>query len=249
MLNRPYTIVFSTATIDGRIASSTGFSSLSCPYDLYRLRLLRGYADAVMVGAGTVLMDNPELLTRIGGGPRYYRVVVDGFLRLAEKAEQLHLLRNPDNVIVFTAADDMVKLEKLRKLGVRLHVVGSNGRVELARALQILYEDYGVEILLVEGGGRLNYSLIYEHVVDEVRLTIAPYMFGAGTSFIHDPEGKGFRDTMESPRLRLKCYELCPCGNCIHLVYQVLDASCCPADVEKPPPCMSSLLQKYVRRR
>ncbi len=245
MVERPYVTVFSTVTVDGRLASSTGFSGLSCPYDLYRLRLLRGHVEAVMVGAGTVLADNPRLLQRIHTGRKletYYRVVVDGRLRLLDEADRLRLFRGePENVIVFTA--DAQRAPLLEKLGVKVHVTGSNGVVDLARALETLYHVYGVTRLLVEGGGKLIYSLLEARLVDELRVTVAPYVFGSGVSLAEDPGGRGFPDTRSSPKLRLECYELCPCGNCMHLVYTVTDNRCCSLG-SPPPRCLTPHLQK-----
>ena len=245
---RPYTLIFSTMTVDGRIASSTGFSSLSCPYDLYRQRLLRGMVDAVMVGAGTVLVDNPRLVQRLEPETTtYYRVVVDGRLRVAKEAERLRIFSHePSNVIVFTAVEGE-GADKLRSMGVRVHVVGSGGTVDLRKALATLYEEYGVTRLLVEGGGRLSYSLLSAGLVGEVRVTVAPYVFAAGVSVFEDPEGRGFTTTAGSPRLRLHCYELCPCGNCIHLAYRVEEPACPPAG-DPPPACLAPRLQRLTAR-
>ncbi len=248
MPSRPYVLVFSTATVDGRIASSTGYSMLSCPYDKARLLLLRGYSDAVMVGASTVLVDDPGLRKRLEPrGDRYYRVVVDGRLRLASRPE-LRVLREPEpKTIVFTAVGGE-EVENLKRLGVDVHVVPSDkpGRVDLAAALEILYREYGVERLLVEGGGVLVYSLLSARLVDELRVTYTPVVFAAGRSVVDDPEGRGFPDREHSPRLRLVCSELCPCGNCVHNVYKVEGSLGEPAAREHSPPCLSSRLRSLV---
>ncbi|ABM80417.1 dihydrofolate reductase family protein [Hyperthermus butylicus] len=245
-LRRPYTVIFSTMTLDGRLASSTGYSVLSCPYDFARLRLLRGAADAVMIGANTALLDDPSLRKRLEPrSEKYYRVVVDGRLRISAS---LRLVREPEPpVIVFTAVESQ-RARELEERGVRVHVVGSNGVVDLARALEILAVEYGVERLLVEGGGRLNYSLLSSRLVDEVRATITPYVFAAGRSFFEDPVGTGFRDTRESPRLQLVCTELCPCGRCVHVVYRVVDRRGEPLASSLVEPCLSSKLRELAAK-
>ncbi len=243
-MERPYTVVFSTTTLDGRIASSTGYSMLSCPYDLARLRLLRGMVEAVMVGANTVVVDNPRLVSRLE--PRtskYYRVIVDGKLRVPLEAR---VFQDPDPPVVVFTATASEKASRLRERGVAVHVVGRRGVVELAKALEILVEEYGVRRLLVEGGGILVYNLLSGRLVDEIRATITGYVFGAGRSIVEDPAGKGFTETSQSPRLRLECVEKCPCNNCVHIAYRVLDAQCCPVEKEGPEKCLSGKLPVVV---
>lgn len=244
---RPYVVIFSTATVDGRIASSSSYSMLSCSYDKTRLLLLRGMSDAVMVGASTALIDDPGLRKRLQPrSERYYRVVVDGRLRLRE---DLRLVREREPpTIVFTASGDVERVERLRRHGVRVHVVpgGEPGSVDLGEALRILYEEYGVERLLVEGGGVLNYSLLRERLVDELRVTYTPKLFAAGRSVVEDPAGRGFPEPDEMPRLRLVCSELCPCHQCVHNVYFVEDARGEPAAEGLGPWCLSPLLRRYA---
>ena len=242
---RPYTIIFSTATLDGRIASSTGYSMLSCPHDKRRLLLLRGYTDAVMVGAGTVEADDPGLRKRLmPRSERFYRVIVDGRLRLHSR---YRVFREPGpETILFTASRKRERIEELERLGVHVHVAGSNGVVDLGEALRLLAEKYGVRRLLVEGGGVLNYSLISERLVDEVRVTYTPVIFAAGRSVFQDPGGRGFPTRSEGPRLRLLCSELCPCGDCVHAVYRVVDAAGSPAVSGGVPWCLSGLLSRLA---
>src|SRR5579885_1006386 len=76
-LKRPYTIIFSTMTIDGRIASKTGYSQLSCPRDLMRLHRLRLETGAVMVGAETVIKDDPSLRLKYFKGEDPYKIIID----------------------------------------------------------------------------------------------------------------------------------------------------------------------------
>jgi 2,5-diamino-6-(ribosylamino)-4(3H)-pyrimidinone 5'-phosphate reductase len=245
-MKRPYVIIFSTITVDGRLASATSFSKLSCNYDLARLRLLRGAVEAVMIGASTALIDDPSLRKRLlPKTEKYYRVVVDGALRLHRG---LRLFREPGpQVIVLTGSDDAGKIRQLEEAGAKVHVVGEDGVVDMKEALRVLAERYGIKSILVEGGGRLNYSLIASKVVDEIRATITPYVFGAGTSFFHDPAMKGFPTTREGPQLKLQCVEKCPCGNCVHIGLKVLD-TCCEPLLERSPIeyCLSEKLREII---
>ncbi|AEM38266.1 bifunctional deaminase-reductase domain protein [Pyrolobus fumarii 1A] len=245
MYERPFVLHFSTMTIDGRIASATGYSILSCKFDKLRLYLLRGMVNAVMVGASTVNIDNPRLARRIGDVKPYYRVVVDGRLSTSPNARVYNDTSVP--TIVFTGGSaPREKIEELRRRGVEVVVVGEGHRVNLGDALRILLENYGVKRVLVEGGGVLAHSLHRERLVDELRVTIAPVLFAAGRSIVDDPEGRGFTEWPASPRLSLECHEVCPCGHCIHLVYRVRDAQCCP--VSTPPPrCLADRILRAAR--
>ncbi|MGC9149417.1 MAG: dihydrofolate reductase family protein, partial [Sulfolobales archaeon] len=81
---RPYVIVYSTATIDGKIASKTRYSMLSCPEDFKRLHMARREAGAVMIGANTANIDDPSLRLKYVEGPNPVRIVVDGRLSIRE---------------------------------------------------------------------------------------------------------------------------------------------------------------------
>ena len=247
-MTRPYTIIFSTTTVDGRIASSSGYSMLSCSCDKLRLYLLRGFADAVMVGANTVLVDNPRLVRRVN--PRtsqYYRIVVDCRLRL-EPSLRLFSTQHPPIIIVACSDAPEEKKRLLKQAGAEILEAGEGGAVDLTDALNKLYRIYGIRVLLVEGGGMLNYSLVKHRVVDEIRVTVTPYVFAAGRSVFHDPTDKGFTNTSESPKLRLACVEMCPCGRCVHIAYKVEDTATPPtSNASPPPPCLSKELERLCR--
>jgi len=211
---RPYTIIFSTETVDGRIASRTGFSKLSCYEDLVLLHKLRAWSDAVMVGANTVLVDNPSLTVRLATGRSPYRVVVDASLRVPPTAR---VFTTPGRGVLVTLerwGED--RLREYLDRGVLVVRAGSE-KLDLVKAMQELYK-LGVRRLLVEGGGMLNCSLLAEGLVDEVRVTIAPYIFGSGTSLATCDAFDGERSRVE---LALESYhEVCP--GWIHIAYRVL---------------------------
>jgi len=219
-MERPYVIVFSTTTIDGRIASPTGYSKLSCPYDLKRLHSLRAKVDAVMVGANTVIKDNPKLTVRLVKGRNPIRVIVDGNLRTPINAE-VYNVSEAKTILITSTKAEKEKVQVLKKKGVIAIVLKDmgGGRVNLVEALNSLYK-LGIRRILVEGGGRLNWSLIRENLVNEIRITIAPYIFGNGISMF---QGEGFKDTKESPKLKLVNVFKCECGNEIHVIFKVMD--------------------------
>lgn len=209
--------------MDGRIASKTGYSRLSCPpFDLKRLHEVRASVDAIMVGANTVINDDPTLTPRYVKAVRNpIRVVIDGKMRTPLTAKVVTNKEAP-TIIVTTEQADRSKITQLMNMGVEVWVMGKE-RVNLKDVLERLFTEKGVKRVLVEGGGHLNWELIKEGgLVDEIRLTVSPYVFGAGTSFI---EGEGYPTTMEGPRLRLKSINVCECGQEVIINYIV--ERCC----------------------
>ena len=218
-MHKPYVLVYVTETVDGRIASRTGFSRLSCPYDLRRLHWFRAWSDAIVVGAGTVIKDDPLLTVRYVKGRNPIRVVIDGRLRIPLNARII--TDKSAKTIIFTSTyADNKKISKLRSKGVEIYVVGETPKLSIKKVLELLYS-IGIRRVLVEGGGELLWSFFSEGVVNEVRVTIAPYIFGGkeATSMVM---GLGFKDTNEAIKLELKEIMLCECRNEVHIVWKVI---------------------------
>ncbi len=209
---KPYTMIFSTMTVDGRIADERGFSRLSCEEDFRLLHELRASSDAVMVGSRTVLVDNPRLNVRLSRGRDPLRVVVDSRLRVPLDSR---IFRGRGKAVLVTSEDhdDKILLE-YERAGVGVIRAG-RGRVDLARALSVLAEEYGVRRLLVEGGGSLNYALLRERLVDEVRVTVSPFVFGSGVSVFNGDSSLWERVSLVFEESRVLC------GGWVHLRYRV----------------------------
>ncbi|MFP3262467.1 MAG: 2,5-diamino-6-(ribosylamino)-4(3H)-pyrimidinone 5'-phosphate reductase [Nitrososphaeria archaeon] len=213
---RPRIVIFSTMTVDGRIASKTGYSNLSCKYDLIRLHTLRAESDAVMVGAGTVIVDNPSLKLKYVKGSNPDRIIVDGLLR--SPVDSRVFTENPEKTVVITTlAAQKTLIDTLKAKGIKVVIAGEGPVVNMKDATKMLWE-MGYRKIMVEGGGKLNWSLINSRVVDEIRVTVSPYVFGAGRSIF---EGEGFTTTSEGPLLKLKSAQVCECGNEVHMIYSV----------------------------
>ncbi|MCE4627987.1 MAG: 2,5-diamino-6-(ribosylamino)-4(3H)-pyrimidinone 5'-phosphate reductase [Desulfurococcales archaeon] len=207
---RPYTVIFSTMTVDGRIADPTGYSRLSCDEDFRLQHMLRAWSDAVMVGSRTALVDDPRLTVRLSPGRSPLRVVVDSRLAVPPTARMLSV---PGKGVLVTVEDHPVeRLEPYTRRGVRV-VAAGRGRVDLARALEELHESLGVRRLLVEGGGGLNCALLRQGLVDEVRVTVAPQVFGAGVSIFN---GDGCKSSLALWEIRTMC------GGWVHLRYRTV---------------------------
>ena len=211
---RPYAIVFSTATIDGRIASKTGFSMLSCDEDLKLLHSLRAWSDAVLIGANTAIRDDPRLTVRLVKGSSPYRIVVSASLRVKPESR---LFSTPQKSILITTENwDEKDLKEYTSRGIKIIKAGS-GKVDLRRAFVELRK-LGVKKLLIEGGGRINYSLLVDGLLDEVWVTIAPEVFGSGTGVFDGDGVDGVKDKIELAFMGFKIM----CGGWVNLRYSVI---------------------------
>ncbi len=153
MLNRPKVIVYSTMTIDGRIASKTGFSKLSCMYDLRRLHTVRAESDAVVVGANTVIVDDPLLTVRYVKGKNPVRVIIDGMLRTNVNARVHNTLDEAPTIVYTSKVADPYKKSLLKAKGVKVVEIAEKPPLKVEAILSDLYHR-GIRRVLVEGGGK-----------------------------------------------------------------------------------------------
>lgn len=206
-LDRPYIIIFSTVSLDGRLASKTGYSNLSCKWDKIRQYILRSKVDAVVVGANTVRVDDPTLSPKKGGN--YIRVIVTHSLNLNPSAKifDTSLMRT----LILTDNEEEEAWEKFR--GRNIDLIRFNN---ICEGFSRLSADYNVRKIMVEGGGRLIWSIIREGCYDEVRITVSNKIFGSGRNLV---EGEGFSDE-EYPVLHLVKTQLCQCGNEVHMIFK-----------------------------
>jgi diaminohydroxyphosphoribosylaminopyrimidine deaminase/5-amino-6-(5-phosphoribosylamino)uracil reductase len=158
---------------------------------------LRHQNDALMVGAGTILSDNPLLTDRSGGARRrpLLRVILDSRLRLPVDSRLVQdvAANRKDDVLVFCASADPQKKSQLEKLGVRIEQIpafGSDGRPDLPAILRRLGE-LEVTSVMIEGGATVNWTALAANVVDKVFLYYAPKIL-AGTGSIPFAAGAGF---------------------------------------------------------
>ncbi|MGQ9788472.1 MAG: 2,5-diamino-6-(ribosylamino)-4(3H)-pyrimidinone 5'-phosphate reductase [Candidatus Hadarchaeaceae archaeon] len=216
-MNRPYVILNAAMTLDGKIATICGDSKISSDADLTRLHRLRAKMDAVMVGAGTILADNPSLTVRRVKGRNPTRVVVDGMAKIPSNAKVLD--NSARTIVAVSNAADKENVEKLRRAGAEIIVFEGND-VDLYRLLDELNRR-GVEKLLLEGGSTLNWNMISRGLVDEIRITVAPRIVGgvAAKTLIG---GNGFCKVKEG--ISLKLFKVSRVGSELLLVYRTSGA-------------------------
>ena len=185
----PFVTVKYAQSLDGRIATSTGNSRwISGPESLRLAHKLRREHDAILVGIGTVLADDPQLTVRLVNGRNPLRVVIDSKLRIPLHAGVLTGGAAAGTLIV-TAGQANVRREKaIRKLGadvLRLPGATNSRGVNITRALVELGRR-GISSVLVEGGKGIITSLLAEKAVDRLIVVIAPTIIGQGTEAIGD---------------------------------------------------------------
>ena len=200
--NKPYVILSAAMTIDGKIATKKGDSELSDKADWKEVHKLRTQVDAIMVGKGTILKDNPKLHIKYYNHQGYYRIVLDSNLTIPLDSNVISFQQEIYPTIICTTEN--VPLDKIKKYedkGVKIINVGDDKRVNLIKLLPIL-KNLGINTILLEGGGNLNWSFIENNLINEIRLTIAPWIVGGkeATSLV---EGIGFEKIVSAPRFEL----------------------------------------------
>ncbi len=180
----PFVAIKTALTLDGRIATRTGDSRwITGEKSRRHVHRLRGQYDAVMVGIGTALADNPILTTRLKGERDAVRVVVDSRADLPPTAKLINSSSSAPAILAVTEQADPDKCRKLKERGAEILTLPSReGRVDLKVLLERLGER-GIISVLVEGGGRLNYSLLEQGLVDKFFLFIAPIICGGRDAF------------------------------------------------------------------
>jgi 2,5-diamino-6-(ribosylamino)-4(3H)-pyrimidinone 5'-phosphate reductase len=211
-VQRPFVYVNMAMTADGKITSATReYPTFTSPHDKRTMDRLRAEADAVLIGAGTLRADDPPLGVRDAGMKEYRRslgkpdgllhVVVSSSLDLDPSCRFFHDDSAAGKIVatVEEAPEELVRplagLAEVWRVG--------HGRVDLPGLFRRLRET-GVERLLVEGGGDLNWAVAREGLLDEIYVTVAPSLLG-GADAPTLLEGTGFA---MNDRLRLRLLEV-----------------------------------------
>jgi len=186
--SRPRVTISYAQTLDGRLATRSGSSQwIGGPASLHYAHRLRAQHAAIMVGAGTVAVDNPRLTVRHVPGRDPLRVVVDSTLRTPLSAAVLSDGAAPGTALVVTHRAPAERIAAARALGATVLPlpVDEDGRVDL-RALLVALGERGIDSVMVEGGAALITGLLRARLVDRVALCNAPKILGAGIEAIGD---------------------------------------------------------------
>jgi GTP cyclohydrolase II len=182
---RPFVVLKYAQTVDGRIATRQGDAKwISSEAERRISHGLRAACDAVLVGVGTAIVDDPQLTVRMVPGSSPLRVVLDSTLRLPSTARVLD--EGARTVVITTEPSSEERRAALRSRAVGVQVVDAGPRgVDLTSALQTL-RALGVGSLLVEGGARVITSFFAEKLVDRLVVGIAPTIMGTGIEAVGD---------------------------------------------------------------
>ncbi len=178
MALRPYVTLKIATSLDGKIALANGQSEwITGDKSREAGRRLRGSHDAIVVGANTAVLDNPQLTTRLKGLNNPIRIVFDSGLRLSEKSNLVMTARDVP-VWIFCSKEGRQKAHIMEKAGVKIFAIDRDMfGLNVVTALEVLKSN-GVDRLLLEGGGQLNAAFLKHDAVDKIDWFRAPLILG-----------------------------------------------------------------------
>ncbi|MGD9496893.1 MAG: bifunctional diaminohydroxyphosphoribosylaminopyrimidine deaminase/5-amino-6-(5-phosphoribosylamino)uracil reductase RibD [Armatimonadota bacterium] len=200
---RPFVTLKLALSLDGRIATRSGDTRwISCEQSRRLVHRMRDRADAIMVGVGTVLADDPALTTRgVPGGRDALRVICDSAARTAPTARVVAGTSAAGCLIAVTAEAAPERVEALRAAGAQVLVLpGGEGKVDLC-ALMAALGGRGVLSVLLEGGATLAWGALATGIVDKVAFFFAPIIIG-GKDAVPAVAGSGIERIAEALALR-----------------------------------------------
>ena len=197
--SKPYVILSAAMSMDGKIATRKGESKFSSSKDLARVHRLRGSVDAILVGRNTVSVDNPSLTVRHAKGKNPIRIILDPKAAISLGSKIVKTSKNIHTMVIVSETAPSRRVSFLAKKGLEVIKCGKI-RIDLKKLLAILAKQ-GIRKILVEGGGTTNWYFLKEKLVDEIIVTITPYVVG-GKESVSLVEGHGF-DKISYP-LKLK---------------------------------------------
>jgi diaminohydroxyphosphoribosylaminopyrimidine deaminase/5-amino-6-(5-phosphoribosylamino)uracil reductase len=177
----PFVTLKCAATLDGRLATSTGDAKwITGPRSRQFVHQVRHEVDAIMVGLGTVIADDPQLTTRLddktGRNPK--RIILDTRLAIPDTAKVLRPVADSDTIIVVGPGVSTEKKALLTRKGAAiLEMPLKQGRIDLAPLMKRLGE-LNITSLLVEGGGRVLASALADGIADKILFFYAPKILG-----------------------------------------------------------------------
>lgn len=206
----PYTSVKLALSLDGRIATRTGASKwVTGPEARAKVHELRAGSDAVLVGVGTIVADDPQLTVREIQGPNPIRVVMDSKLRSPPGARVIVTAREVPTWVLTTQDAPETAERALTAAGAEvIRVARANeGRVDITSAFRALAQR-GIVTLMIEGGAEMTGSVLAARLADELHAFIGPLLLG--------PRGRpgavdwaGPQNPAEAPRIVDPKWELC----------------------------------------
>lgn len=197
----PFVVMKYAMTLDGKIAAYTGLSKwITSEEAREHVQKQRNRYRAIMAGVGTVLADDPKLTCRLEGGRDPVRIICDSNLRTPVNSYIVETARQVPTILATCCKDDR-QYTPYQNAGCHiLCLPQKDGHVDLKAAMQRLGQE-GIDSILLEGGGTLNWAALESGIVQKVQAYIAPKLFG-GQSAKTPVEGTGFPSPAEAVHLR-----------------------------------------------
>jgi diaminohydroxyphosphoribosylaminopyrimidine deaminase/5-amino-6-(5-phosphoribosylamino)uracil reductase len=188
------------ASLDGRIATATGESRwITGEASRRYVHRLRAENDAILVGAQTVLDDDPELTCRMRGGRNPLRVILDGRLRIPLSAKVLTNTRTAATLVVAGRQASAAKIRQIEARGATVMCLpATSGRFSMTRLMRALGK-LNVASVLIEGGTTAAAAALAARVVDRLLIFYAPKLIGGDGRPMLGP--LGVRRLLQTPRL------------------------------------------------
>ena len=199
--SRPYVILSAAMTLDGKIGGKQTKIKLSSKKDKIRVHMLRAKVDGILIGKNTLEIDNPMLSVRYVKGKNPIRILLDSRGTIKSASKIVKSCREIPTIVVTTNLISKKNLLRLEEFPLEIIKCGKS-TVNISKLLKILHKK-GIKKILLEGGGTINWSFLKYGLVDEMIVTISPYVLG-GRNSISLVEGNGFKNLQASTKLKLK---------------------------------------------
>lgn len=201
---RMHVTICAAISVDGKISTRTGDTKLSSKSDKIRLHKIRSQVDAVLIGKNTLRNDDPLLTTRLIKGKNPIRIILDSKGTISSKSKILETCDNVQTIIVATKKINKKNIKRLNKFPIDL-IITRTDTINIQSLLDYLYKKKNIHSLLVEGGGKVNWSFIKQNLFDRLIVTVTPYLVGGyqregAISLIN---GQGFLTISNSSKLKL----------------------------------------------
>ena len=199
--SRPYVILSAAITLDGKIAKGRTKIKLSSKNDKIRVHKLRAKVYGILIGKNTLDTDNPMLNVRYVTGKNPVRILLDSRGTIKSSSKIIQSCSKISTIIATTQLISKKNLSRLEKFPLEVIKCGKSS-VDVVKLLKILQKK-GMKKILLEGGGTLNWSFLKRGLVDELIITITPYILG-GSDSVTLVEGSGFKNLFSMNKLKLK---------------------------------------------
>ncbi|MBM7615661.1 bifunctional diaminohydroxyphosphoribosylaminopyrimidine deaminase/5-amino-6-(5-phosphoribosylamino)uracil reductase RibD [Alkaliphilus hydrothermalis] len=200
---KPFVILKTAMTLDGKIATATGDSKWITNEDSRAyVHHIRDRVAGIMVGVSTIIKDNPTLNTRIDNKEvsQPLRIIVDTKGRTPMDSNVVLTAKTQSTLVATTKEANASKVQLYKELGVQVLILSlKDGRVDLNELMMEL-GNRQIDSVLLEGGGTLNFSALQYGIVDKVMSFIAPKIIG-GRDAITPVEGEGINKVADAIEL------------------------------------------------